>query len=231
MNQRASRNPSGGPTQETVFIVDPDPVQRGYVGQLVECIQLAAVEFSSGVELLEAYDWTQPGCVVLELLLPDMSGLDLLRKLVTPPVDERWGTSVSLTDRVPVIVVSANVEVRSAVEAMKVGAFHVLEKPFQPRELVEQIARGIEQERERFERIRIDEATVLRLKELTPREREVLNLLLLGNTSKQISNSLDICVRTVDFHRRNLLMKMNVDNVLQLSQIVYNYRAKTNVEE
>jgi DNA-binding CsgD family transcriptional regulator len=66
------------------------------------------------------------------------------------------------------------------------------------------------------------------LKELTPREREVLNLLLLGNTSKQISNSLDISIRTVDFHRRNLLMKMSVDNVLQLNQIVYNQRAKSN---
>ncbi len=63
---------------------------------------------------------------------------------------------------------------------MKAGAFHVLEKPFQPHELVEQIARAMEQERERFERIRIDEATVRRLKELTPREREVLNLLLLA---------------------------------------------------
>ncbi|MFN7875756.1 MAG: response regulator transcription factor [Pirellula sp.] len=229
MNQRASAKSSGGRTQETVFIVDPDPVQRDSVRELVESIQLAAVEFSSGVELLEAYDWTQPGCVVLELLLPDMSGLDLLRKLVTPPSDECWGTSISLTDRVPVIVVSANVDVRSAVEAMKIGAFHVLERPFQPHELMEQIARGTEQERERFERIRVEEATVRRLKELTPREREVLNLLLLGNTSKQISNSLDICIRTVDFHRRNLLMKMSVDNVLQLNQIVYNQRAKSNV--
>ena len=229
MNQRTNGKSSGVRTQETVFIVDPDPVQRGYVRQLVESIQLAAIELSSGVELLEAYDWTQPGCVVLELLLPDMSGLDLLRKLVTPPADERWGTSDSLSDHVPVIVVSANVDVRSAVEAMKVGAFHVLEKPFQPHELAEQIARSMEQERGRFERIRIDEATVRRLKELTPREREVLNLLLLGNTSKQISNSLDISIRTVDFHRRNLLMKMNVDNVLQLNQIVYNQHSKSNV--
>jgi two-component system, LuxR family, response regulator FixJ len=195
--------------REMVFLVDADPVTRGGVRTLLESVPLHVTEFSSGVEFLESIDRTQPGIVIMDLRLPDISGLDLLRKLS------------SQLDPIPALVLTAFADVRSAVEAMKLGAIHVLEKPYQSHELIESVLRGLQEDRERFDRSRHDASMVRDLSGLTPREREVLGLLLQGNAAKQIAKTLEISIRTVDFHRRNLLEKMNVDNVLQLHRKVY----------
>ena len=195
-----------------VFVVDDDPSHRESVRKLMASVKLHVVEFSSGIDFLEFYDRSQPGCLILDLMMTDMSGLDLLRKLAPD------------NDHLPAIVLSGFADVRTTVEAMKLGAFDVLEKPFQPQELLEKTLRAIKNDRKRCDRSREDADMTLHLQYLTPREDEVLGLLLLGNTAKQIANVLRISIRTVDFHRRNLLEKMNVDNVVQLTRMVDEYR-------
>jgi FixJ family two-component response regulator len=200
------------PSVSAVFIVDEDPVHRESVRNLMTSIKLHVVEFSSGVDFLEYYDRSQPGCLILDLRMADMSGLDLLRKLAAD------------NDHLPSIVLSAFADVRTTVEAMKLGAIDVLEKPFQPQELLEDTLLALNEDRKRCDRSVQDATMTLHLQHLTPREDEVLSLLLVGKTAKQIAKDLRISIRTVDFHRRNLLEKMKVDNVVQLTRMVDEYR-------
>jgi two-component system response regulator FixJ len=196
----------------TVYILDFDPEYRTSVRGLMESVKLRALEIDSGIAFLEHYDSSQPACLILELRLPDMSGLDVLRKLN------------SLEDRLPAIILTAFATVRTAVAAMQLGAVDVLEKPHQPHELLEKVQHALQQEQERCSRHEDESDLNLYLQYLTPREQQVLNSLLQGHSAKQIASELQITVRTVDFHRRNLLEKMQVDNVVQLTHIVHKFQ-------
>ena len=144
--------------------------------------------------------------------MPEMSGLELLRILTASE------------DHLPVIMLTAFADVPSTVEAMKCGAIDVLEKPHAPQQLIEKVQQALKQDFERCQLSLIDANTLDNLNSLTPREHEVLQLIMAGHTSKRISSELQISVRTVDFHRRNVLKKMDIDNPIQLARLIDEYR-------
>jgi len=204
--------PASSVTPPRAFVVDDDARYCHVLRKLMETVDLSVETFPSAREFLEFYDPTLPSCLILDLRMPEMSGLELLRILA------------DRDDYLPIIMLTAFADVPTTVEAMKIGAQDVLEKPHRPQQLIEKVQLALKQDLERCQRILVDADMLDNLKSLTPRENEVLELLIKGRTSKQISRRLQISVRTVDFHRRNLLVKMHIDSPLQLTRLIGEYR-------
>ena len=188
----------------TVFVVDPDPLTGCATHELLDGSELGCETYRSGREFLGAYRHDQPGCLVLEQRIPDMSGLQLQHRL-------------SASGAVlPLIFVTANPDVSTAVEFMRGGAVHVLEKPVRSLELFEAIQEAIVLDRERRS-VKNVQTRIRNLTEtLTRKERQVLELIAAGKPSKEIAGELEICVRAVELRRNSLMKKLEVDSSLEL---------------
>ena len=197
-----------------VFVVDDDLEHCARIATLMNSVSLPVETFQSALAFLDAYDPTYPGCLVLDLRMPGMSGLELLRELTAGD------------DSLPIIMLTGFADVPTTVEAMKCGARDVLEKPCQPQRLIERVQQLLAEDLSRCQLTLDDASTQSGLNSLTPREHEVLQQLMEGFTSKEISRKLQISVRTVDFHRRNILDKMQIDTPLQLARIIHDYRMR-----
>ena len=171
-------------------------------------IGLPVATFATAEEFLDQFNPEQAGCLVLDVKMPGMSGLELQESLVKRGVE------------LPVIMISGHAEVPTAVAAMRAGALILLEKPFDMRQLEEQVrhALAIDETIREKQRRRADLAD--RLEALTAREREIMALLVQGRTNKEISLALNISAPTVDKHRWKVLEKMRVDNVVELVRLV-----------
>ena len=198
----------------TVFVVDDDAGVRNSVRALMESAGLAVETYASSEEFLKGYTPERPGCLVLDVRLHagSASGLDLQDEL-------RRRKSV-----LPIIVLTGHGNVPTSVRALKAGAVDFLQKPVAPKVLLERICAAIETDRAARE-----EATKLgdveaHITRLTPREREVMELLVEGKTSKEIAYDLHLSVRTVEAHRRTVLRKMNVTSAAQLVRAVVGTR-------
>lgn len=190
--------------EATIFVVDDDPaVCRALVsaGQLLGHPVRA---FGNAQEFLDAYDPSQPGCLVLDIRMPGLSGLELQQKLR----DE----GISL----PVVMISGHADVRIAVEVMSRGAVTLLEKPFRLDDLVGQIRRALEIDA--TQRAAREERTAVtgRLERLTPKDREVLDRLVAGKTNKQIAQELHLSLRAVEDRRARLMKKLEVRSLAEL---------------
>ena len=203
-----AENPPLAQPAGTVFVVDDDEQVRRSIDQLVRSVGLNVVAFASADKFLKSVPADAAGCLVTDVRMPGMDGLDLQRGL------SESGFSL------PVIVITGYAEVPMAVQALKAGAFDFIQKPFRPQALVEVIQRAIESDNQRRERQRQVREIRARLARLSPRESEVLELLVSGLTTKRISAHLNISLTTVDFHRNNILGKMGVDNLVQLTRAV-----------
>ena len=192
----------------TVFIVDDDAAVRNSLRLLVKSVGLSAAVFVSAQEFLASYDPSQPGCLVLDVRMPGMSGLELQQHL-----NLRGAV-------IPVIFITGHGDIPMAVEAMQHGAFDFLQKPFRDQDLIDRIQRALEKDRENRvalgERSRIRE----RLDSLTPREREVLNLVSSGKANKVMAADLGLSQRTVEIHRARVMEKMGASSVAQLVRMV-----------
>jgi two-component system response regulator FixJ len=198
-----------GKSRPIVFVVDDDPaVCRAIAAGITTVIGLPVATFATAEEFLGQFDPDQPGCLVLDVKMPGMSGLELQESLVKRGVE------------LPVIMISGHAEVPTAVAAMRAGALILLEKPFDMRQLEEQVrhALAIDETVREKQRRRADLMT--RLEALTAREREIMALLVQGKTNKEISLALNISAPTVDKHRWKVLEKMRVDNVVELVRLV-----------
>ena len=190
--------------QPTVYIVDDDRSMCESMCWLVETLGVPVKAFRSAASFLEAYDARIPGCLVVDVVMPAMSGLELQEQLGRSGVE------------IPVIIVTALRDVRTAVRAMKNGAVEFLEKPFDDQVLLEQIRRALaldvrlREERREFDVVR------KRMTRLTPREREVLELVVNGLPNKRVASHLSMSVKTVEVHRAKIMTKMEVTNVAQL---------------
>ena len=193
--------------QSTVFVVDDDPEFRESVSLLLESMKLHAEVFVSAEDFVANYDPTRGGCLVSDVRMPGMSGLEL----------QKWMHENQI--KLPIILVTAHAEVPMAVEAMRAGAVDFIQKPYSPQQLLERVQQAIRQDERRREDERADEATQRLLDSLTPREHEIMELLLDGDNAKEIGNRLKLSTKTVDFHRRNLLDKMQVDSLVELARI------------
>jgi FixJ family two-component response regulator len=197
----------------TVFVVDDDASVRNSLRELLASVSLPVETFASGKEFLDAFDPGRPGCLILDLRLKEESGLDIqdeLRKRKT---------------KLPIIVLTGHGEVPDSVRALKAGAFDFLQKPPPPAVLLERVHAAIASD-QAVHAVTSQQADALeRLSSLTPRERDVMSLLVAGGTSKEVASDLGISVRTVEGHRRRVLSKLNVTSAAQLVRVVMGTRS------
>jgi len=190
--------------EPTVFIVDNDPAVRDSLHWLITSVDLPVKTFASAREFLDALEPNPVGCLLLDVRMPDMSGLELMREF-----SERF------TD-LPVIVITGHGDVEMAVEAMKLGAFDFIQKPFKDQPLLDLVHKALQKSTHAAqEHMRKDEIQA-RLDSLTEREREVLELLLVGEMNKTIAYKLCISDKTVEVHRANLMRKMGAHSLTDL---------------
>jgi FixJ family two-component response regulator len=199
-------------TAPTVFVVDDNPGVRKSIQALVEAAGLRAETYASAGEFLAAYDAERPGCLVLDIRLRGESGLDLQ--------DELRKRAATL----PIIIITGYADVPAAVRAFKGGAVDFLRKPVPPKKLVAQIQAAIEADRRTREATAQRAAVTAHVADLTPRERQVMELLAVGKSSKDIATALALSVRTVEGHRRNVLRKMDVESAVQLARAIAGLR-------
>ena len=199
-------------TPPTVFVVDDNPSVRKSIQALVEAAGLQVETYASAGEFLAAYDAGRAGCLILDVRLRGESGLDLQDEL-------RKRDAV-----LPIIIMTGYADVPAAVRAFKGGAVDFLRKPVPPKKLIEQIRAAIEGDRHAREAAARREAVNDQIAHLTRRERQVMELLAVGKSSKEIATALALSVRTVEGHRRNVLRKMNVESAVQLARAIASIR-------
>ncbi len=196
-------------TQPVVFVVDDDEAICRSLCLLIEDIGLDVKTFNSAQQFLDAYAPSQPGCLVLDVRMSGMSGLELQAKLEKLSYD------------IPTIIITGHGDVPMAVEAMKSGAFDFIEKPFRDQVLLDSIQKAIATD-EKNREVRAQSVDFhSRVEQLTQREREIMDLLMLGKANKVIAYELDISPKTVDFHRANILSKVGVNSVVDLVRLAH----------
>jgi two-component system response regulator FixJ len=198
--------------EPTVVLVDDDQSVRDALKWLIESVELCVDTYASATEFLESFDPRAPGCLVLDVRMPGMSGLELQENLDA----HKCG--------LPVIIMTGHADVAMCVRAFEGGALAFLEKPVNQQELLEQIQKAIKQDRQnRQESMPADDIDD-RLSRLTPREREVMDLLIAGQSMKQIATKLQISLPTCSKHRGSVLEKLDVDNDVQLVRRVHTWK-------
>ena len=187
-----------------VFVVDDDPSVRRAIKRLVESMGLQVEMFGSGQEFLQANRPDVPSCLVLDIRLPGISGLDFQQELAKANL------------HIPIIFITAHGDVPMAVRAMKAGAVNFLTKPFRDQDLLDAIQLGLEKDRVR--RQREAEIAVLqeRYESLTHREREVITLVVAGKLNKQIAAEIGTAENTVKVHRSRAMEKMQAQSLAEL---------------
>ena len=199
--------------QSIVYIVDDDSEVRELIRALVGSVGLRAKVFATAEDFLDGREAAanSPSCLVVDVFLPGMSGLDLAKRL-----SEQGAV-------IPIIMTSAYADVGMAVEAMRSGIVDFLEKPFSRRALVERVQEAIERDtRQLGEKARRADV-MARLKALSAREREVMDLLIIGKRTKQIANDFNISTQTAARHRLRVLNKMQVESVAELVHLVLSF--------
>jgi two-component system response regulator FixJ len=191
----------------TVFVVDDDAAMRRSTAMLLEAADFPCEEFESAAAFLDDYRPARPGCLILDLHMPGMGGLELVERL--------RGQGVAI----PVVVVSGTGTIPLAVQGMKLGVLDFLVKPVDPDVLVEKVRAALDIDRQQ----RDDAAALVpvraRLASLTPRERQLLKLLVSGLANKQIANELGISIKTVENHRASLMLKTGALNAADLTRM------------
>jgi len=190
-----------------VFVVDDDRAMRDSLRWLLESIGLTVRTYATAAEFLREHQPSQPGCLVLDVRMPGMSGLDLQAELVKRGAE------------LPTIVVTGHAEVAMAVRAVKAGAIDFIEKPFSDQLLLDRVRQALEIDRQSREvRARREEAR-RRLASLSARDREVLELVAAGKANKEVAAALGLSPKTVEVHRAHVMSKMAVDSLAELIRV------------
>ncbi len=190
-----------------VYVVDDDAGARQSLKYLVNSVGLEAETFDTGAAFLDAYTAARPACLLLDVRMPGMGGLELQEHMAARGID------------IPVIMLTAYAEVPVAVRAMKTGAIDFVEKPFSDHALLERIQRAVELAVGRYaERTRQAERAA-RLQRLTPREIEVLRLVVDGQGNKQVAARLGLSAKTVEIHRANVMKKLGASSLAELVRL------------
>jgi len=188
----------------TIFVVDDDDAVRDSLRDLIDSVGLDVATYPSAHAFLDVYDNARRGCLVLDIRMPGMSGLELQERL-----NER-GSSL------PIVFITGHGDVPMAVEAMKRGAVDFIQKPFRDQELLDRINLAIEQNRRRREAEETMQDIAERVSSLTRREREVMDMVIQGKANKVIAIDLGLSQRTVEVHRAHVMDKMRARTLAEL---------------
>jgi FixJ family two-component response regulator len=201
-----------GDAEATVFVIDDDPSVRKATERLIKSVGLRVMTFASALEFLKSARPDSPACLVLDIRLPGLSGLDLQRELAERHV------------RIPIIFITGHGDIPMSVQAMKSGAVEFLTKPFRDQGLLDAIRQAIE--RDRIARRQQAEIAELRgrLDRLTPREKEVMTLVTRGLLNKQIAGELGTTEKTIKVHRAQVMQKMQAASLADLVRMAERLR-------
>ena len=192
----------------TVFVVDDDQAVRESLALLVHSVGLQAETFASAGDFLEAYRPDRRGCLITDIRMPGMSGLELQEQLCTDGY------------HIPVIVLTGFGDVPTAVRALKGGAVDFVEKPFNPQALLDLVQQAIVRDAEIREQATHEARLAERMALLTPREQEVMELVVAGKANKVVAIDLSISERTVELHRARIMKKMQARSLAELMRMV-----------
>lgn len=200
-------------SQPTVYVVDDDEAVRSSLKLLLKSVGRPVADFPSASAYLAAYQFERPGCLILDIRMPGMSGLELQDQL-----NARGAI-------VPVIFISGHADVPMAVEAVQHGAFDFLQKPFRDQDLIDRVQAAIA--RDAANRTQLRELQDLRKRRasLTTREREVLDLVTQGKANKVMAGDLGVSQRTVEIHRARVMEKMEANSLAQLVRMMIELEA------
>ena len=192
----------------TVFIVDDDEAVRESLGLLLESVDQGSKVFASGTEFLEAYSDDMAGCIVLDIRMPGMNGMELQKKLN------------EVNSILPIIFVTGHGDVPMAVEAMQHGAVDFIQKPYREQDLLDKINQALNLDQQQRASLREKQQIIKRIETLTPREREVMDMMIDGNANKVIAIDLGISQRTFEIHRSRVMEKMDTHSLAHLVRMV-----------
>ena len=193
--------------ESTVFIIDDDPAVRQALTVLVRSMHLRVEAYESSQHFLDDFDSTRPGCLLLDVRMPGISGLELLEQLGQDDV------------RLPAIVMSAYGDVPMVVRAMKAGALNFLEKPCRDQQLWEAIQEGLKWDAAHRQHVVLRTKVLHRLQRLTSGEHDVLRLLIDGKSNKTIAAELHLSIRTIEVRRAKLMKKIKADSLAELIRL------------
>ncbi len=195
----------------TVFIVDDDADMRDSLAYLMRSVGLTTAVYSTAHDFFAAYQREMPGCLVCDVRMPDMSGLELYERLVAE------GSAL------PVIFMTAYADVPMAIRALKSGAVEFVEKPFHAQTMLERVQRALADEHVRREEFARFEEIRLRLQTLTDKEQEALTLIMDGSPNKAIAVKFDITERAVEMRRASIMRKLHAHSLAELIRVVTEY--------
>ena len=195
-------------TKELVFLIDDDEAVRDSLGLLLEQAALRVSAFASAEEFLSGFPDVPATCAVVDLMMPGMSGLELQERLNT------------MHAMIPVVFITGHGDVPMAVEAMQHGAVDFIQKPFRDQDLIDRLNQALEKDRENRAGLRERDNIRAHIADLTPREKEVLDLVTAGKANKVIAGDLDVSQRTVEIHRARVMEKMGASSLAHLVRMV-----------
>lgn len=191
-----------------VYVIDDDEAVRDSLRMLLGSVDLSHQVFASAHEFLDAYDPERHACLVSDIRMPGLSGLELQERLAEQHAE------------IPIIFITGHGDVPMAVSAMKSGALDFVQKPFRDQDLIDLIHKALEQDRKR-RAARLEERTIReRLETLTPREAEVMQRVVKGQANKVIAMDLGVSQRTVELHRARVMRKLRMRSLAELVQAV-----------
>ncbi len=194
--------------QPTVFIVDDDPAVRDSLRWLLESMRLKVVTFESAEDFIKYYTMHMVGCLVLDVRMPGMSGLQLQQYLTKQK------------HSLPIIFITGHGDIPMAVRAMQAGAMYFLEKPFEDQVLLDYVHEALALDKE-YQQARIRLTMIqARISNLTDREREVMDLVIGNHSNKEIAAKLGVSIKTVEFHRSHMMEKMHATSLIELVNMV-----------
>ena len=206
-------NKSAAMSEPTVFIVDDDQAVARSLRWLIETVRLRVETYGSAQSFIDGYDPARPGCLVLDVRMPGMSGLELQERLAAQRI------------HIPIIFITGHGDVQMAVRAVQAGAFDFVEKPFNDQDLLDRIQRAITRDAEWRDRD-LQQARLRALfATLTPREAEVLDLVVEGLSNKAVANALGLSAKTVEVHRAKVMEKMHARSLSDLVKMAMQRQA------
>ena len=192
----------------TVYIVDDDEAVRESLGLLLESVDQVSSGFDSATSFLESYDDDMAGCIVLDIRMPGMNGMELQKKLN------------DVNSILPIIFVTGHGDVPMAVEAMQHGAVDFIQKPYREQDLLDKINQALNIDQQQRADLKEKQEIIKRIETLTPREKEVMTMMIDGNANKVIAIDLGISQRTVEIHRSRVMEKMSTHSLAHLVRMV-----------